>query len=252
MAGLIANGAISGITGIVVAPLTGTGGADTLAGGDGRDRAVYTASSGGVSIDLGSATASGGHAAGDTLTSIEDITGSSFNDTLTGNGSDNELAGGLGNDTLAGGAGADILLGDNGNDRLSGGAGADTLQGGEGRDIADYSSSAVGVVVNLGLAGAQISAGSDADGDILVEIEDLLGGAGNDTLTGNAGDNAIDGGSGNDILRALAARTRWSAATASIPLTIQVPTRGLPPILTVRPLVLAATLRATCWAISKT
>ena len=48
---------------------------------------------------------SGAHDTGDgtdTLSSIENLTGGSGNDTLTGNGSDNVLTGGAGDDTLAG------------------------------------------------------------------------------------------------------------------------------------------------------
>ena len=62
----------------------------------------------------------GGQAGGDTLFSIENLLGSSNNDTLEGNGAAN---------TLEGGTGADELIGRNGNDTLEGGAGADTLSG---------------------------------------------------------------------------------------------------------------------------
>jgi Ca2+-binding RTX toxin-like protein len=39
----------------------------------------------------------------DTLTSIENLVGSDFNDTLTGDAGANKLEGGVGNDTLNGG-----------------------------------------------------------------------------------------------------------------------------------------------------
>ena len=67
-------------------------------------------------MDLFSGTASGGDATGDTFDSIENVTGSSANDTLVGNREDNVLAGGSGNDSLAGGAGDDYLYGNGGND----------------------------------------------------------------------------------------------------------------------------------------
>ncbi len=82
-------------------------------------------------------------AGSDTLTAIEHLTGTSYNDRLTGNANHNTLNGGLGtdiltgnsgNDTLNGGDGSDGLSGNNGNDTLNGGNGSDTLVGGAGND----------------------------------------------------------------------------------------------------------------------
>jgi len=114
--------------------LQGGPGTDTLSGGAGLDTADYSTSSAGVIIDLSAQTAHGGDAEGDTLNSIENVTGSSFGDTLiaTGNGSD--LMGGAGDDTLTGGAGNDRLEGGDGNDVLTGGGGADYLFSGSGAD----------------------------------------------------------------------------------------------------------------------
>ena len=64
--------------------LIGGDGADTLEGGTGRDTASYTASPAAVTVDLAAGTVAGGHAEGDTLTNIENLTGSDANDTLTG------------------------------------------------------------------------------------------------------------------------------------------------------------------------
>jgi len=47
---------------------------------------------------------------GDTLSGIENVTGSNYADQLKGDGADNLFAGGLGNDILTGGAGADRFL----------------------------------------------------------------------------------------------------------------------------------------------
>ena len=44
---------------------------------------------------------SGGDAEGDTLTNIENLTGSNFDDTLEGNAGNNKLVGGLGTDTVS-------------------------------------------------------------------------------------------------------------------------------------------------------
>ncbi|MGH9260719.1 MAG: calcium-binding protein, partial [Acidimicrobiales bacterium] len=46
----------------------------------------------------------------DTLSSIENIEGSTFNDTLTGDANANVIDGGVGNDTVRGGAGADSFV----------------------------------------------------------------------------------------------------------------------------------------------
>lgn len=77
----------------------------------------------------------GNLAAGDKLTSIENVTGSGFNDVLIGDDEANRLAGGDGDDYLIGGD--DILDGGAGADTLDGGADSvrDTLTGGAGNDI---------------------------------------------------------------------------------------------------------------------
>src|SRR5262245_20886084 len=73
--------------------LTGGIGGDRLDGGVGRDTADYTTSSAGVNINLANGAASGGDAQGDTLISIEDVKGSSYDDTLLGTDGDNKLVG---------------------------------------------------------------------------------------------------------------------------------------------------------------
>jgi Ca2+-binding RTX toxin-like protein len=42
--------------------------------------------------------------------------------------------------------------------------------------------------------------GGDASGDILIDIENLIGSQSGDTLIGDAGDNSLDGGDGDDHL----------------------------------------------------
>jgi Ca2+-binding RTX toxin-like protein len=97
--------------------LVGGAGADVLIGGAGRDTADYSLSGAGVTVSLQTGFGSGGDAQGDTLSSIENITGSALADTLTGDGGVNALVGGLG---------ADVLNGRAGNDTMSGGADTDT------------------------------------------------------------------------------------------------------------------------------
>ncbi len=105
---------------------------------------------------------------------------------------------GDGNDSLTGNEVGNVLLGMRGNDVLEGRGGADTLDGGLGVDTASYVSSTVAVDINLTRA---TQVGGDAQGDVLIAIENLIGSAFNDVLTGDAGANSLDGGAGNDILR---------------------------------------------------
>ncbi|HEY9344285.1 MAG TPA: calcium-binding protein, partial [Inquilinus sp.] len=101
--------------------------------------------------------------------------------------------------TLLGNAGANILSGWGGGDVLRGGAGADRLDGGAGTDAASYYTSAAGVTVDLA---AGTGTGGDAQGDILIGIENLTGSnLANDTLIGNAGANTLAGWGGSDVLR---------------------------------------------------
>ena len=81
--------------------LAGWRGADALDGGAGIDTASYAASSAGVSVSLMTGLGSGGDAQGDTLISIENLTGSALDDTFEGNGGTNLLVGGAGMDTAS-------------------------------------------------------------------------------------------------------------------------------------------------------
>jgi Ca2+-binding RTX toxin-like protein len=125
------------------------------------------------------------------------LTGFATDETITGATGNDVLSGADGNDVLVGLAGNDTLDGGNGDDTLFGGEGDDFLIGGAGIDTASYGDAAVGVTVNLGLTGAQATG---AGSDTLSEIENLIGSAFNDVLTGNAGANLIGGGAGDDRL----------------------------------------------------
>jgi serralysin len=107
--------------------LKGGAGADVLDGGTGNDTASY-AGSDAVNVNLATKAASGGQATGDKIAGIENLTGSSYNDVLTGgNGGGNVLTGGAGADKLDGGAGNDVLIGGAGKDIMTGGIGEDTF-----------------------------------------------------------------------------------------------------------------------------
>jgi len=157
--------------------LRGRGGADTIDGGNGSDTADYADSPDFVNVSLLSGFAGGGlgsHAVGDTWISIENFTGSNF---------------------------ADRLNGDNNDNILEGRAGADTINGNGGSDTASYASSAGWVNVSLltGFTGG--GSGSHAIGDVLSNIENLIGSAHDDILTGDNFANRIEGGAGDDSLR---------------------------------------------------
>jgi trimeric autotransporter adhesin len=96
--------------------IDGGAGADRLDGGHGIDTLSYAASSGSVSVNLGTGAATGGDAEGDIIRSFENLTGSDHDDELTGNTLANRLIGGAGADTITGGAGADTLTGGEGDD----------------------------------------------------------------------------------------------------------------------------------------
>ncbi len=114
-------------------------GNDLLDGGTGIDTASYAHATAAVTVNLGLLGAQNTLGAGtDTLTGIENLVGSNFNDTLTGDNNNNVINGGLGNDILNGGGGDDLLIGGMGNNTMTGGSGADTFQwlkGNSGHDL---------------------------------------------------------------------------------------------------------------------
>ncbi|RFO97516.1 hypothetical protein DIC66_06485 [Rhodoferax lacus] len=175
--------------------LEGMAGTDSLAGGSGNDTASYAHAATGVVSSLtttfstGVAPVQAGDAAGDTYTSIENLTGSGFNDTLVGDGNVNILTGGAGTNVLEGMGGADVLIGGTG-------TGSDS-------DTASYAHALTAVAASLTASLAGFSASGDAAGDSYTSIENLTGSIFNDTLVGNAGNNTLDGGSGDDVLEGL-------------------------------------------------
>lgn len=121
------------------------------------------------------------------LFGVDKLIGTDDDDLLIALGARTILGGGKGNDILLGGLNDDILIG---------GKGADILSGGRGNDTADYSSSDAGVTVSL-TTGRGF--GGDAQGDTLISIENIVGSAFDDTLTGDRGNNVLTGGGGSDI-----------------------------------------------------
>jgi serralysin len=154
--------------------LLGGAGADFLDGGQGLDTAAYTGSGAAVFVALenngGYGSGYGGDAQGDTLFSIENLTGSGYADTLMGNEGRNTLTGLSGDDTLKGYGGSDVLEGGEGNDTLWGMGGSE------------------------GAFGANL----------------LLGQSGDDTLHGGDDHDLLDGGTGRDVLEGGEGADRFS------------------------------------------
>lgn len=166
--------------------LRGGGGNDLLDGGAGTgDWADYVDKVTGVVAVLngaGDTVVTVGGVAEDILRNIESIRGGVGNDTLIGDGQANELSGFDGNDILQGGGGRDVL------------------DGGWGLDWADYIDKVLGVSVTLnGAIDAVVTVGSAVE-DTVRNIEHVRGGAGNDTLIGDAQFNRLTGSDGNDVL----------------------------------------------------
>lgn len=175
-----------------------------IVGGDGTDTLSYEFASAGMEIDLGR-----GVAGRDTISGIERVFGTAFDDRIVGAAGDDELFGAGGADTILGGAGADRIDASEGVDRLSGEAGDDLLgalgegeiiDGGDGFDLLNYSLATRSVVVNLStgigtdtVSGVEWVVGSRAGGD------SITGSAGADTLQGGKGaPSTVSGGAGDD------------------------------------------------------
>jgi Ca2+-binding RTX toxin-like protein len=116
IAGNSASNTLSGGAGDDV--LTGAAGADKLSGGTGFDTASYSNAPKGVVANLKYSSGNTNDAKGDVYSSVENLAGSAYSDTLKGNDGANRMSAASGNDILYG------LLG---NDLLIGGIGADTF-----------------------------------------------------------------------------------------------------------------------------
>ncbi len=211
--------------------LKGGGGQDTLNGGADIDTAAYNQSDEGVVVSIIYNLAQGGHAQGDELNEIENLTGSSYGDHLGGNnavnvlkgmngndelkgyGGEDQLFGGNNNDTLQGLNEDDTLHGENGNDELDGGAGDDTMIGGFGNDtyIVDSVGDVVVEAANAGSDTVKVNFSYTLSDSVNVETLRTSNDAGTtainltgnsivNTLVGNAGANILDGKGGADIM----------------------------------------------------
>jgi Ca2+-binding RTX toxin-like protein len=187
---------------------------DTFLGGAGDDFVVYEGTDAAVDVDLQAGTATGG-SGNDTLTDVQFVVGTLFDDNLLGSTVNNFLIGLDGNDFIDGRAGNDVMVGGLGDDTIEQGAaadGADVIDGGGNTalvanapdvgDTVDYSKRTTDLYLNPG-GGAVSGAGgcpldAGCEDDTLVNLETFLSGTGNDRFVGSGNDEHFRGGAGND------------------------------------------------------
>lgn len=121
---------------------------------------------------------------------------------LQGDGTDNTII--AGDIDTANPDGDAFLRGYDGDDTFVLGEGIEAVLGGDfgsdtGTDTASYQNSDAAVDVDLSL-GLATQSGGDAEGDILLGIENLIGSAQADALAGTSGANEIEGGDGADAI----------------------------------------------------
>lgn len=175
-----------------------------------NDTVTYVSATTGVTVSLLKTLLQNTIGAGfDTLTSIENLTGSKFNDNLTGGTGNNVLDAKAGNDILRGWSGADTMIGGLGNDTYFVENGGDIvteiLNQGTDSVSTNLSYTLPANVENLTLTGASVINGTgNAQANIIIgnaAVNQLSGNAGNDKLDGKTGNNVLTGGAGNDIFK---------------------------------------------------
>lgn len=171
--------------------IMGTAGDDTLVGGIGPDILIGGAGDDIYVIDQGTDLIVENAGEGN------DTVRTSLTSYVLGENLENLVFVGAENFSGIGNATANVITGGSGDDRLVGGGGADILNGGDGTDTADYATSGAGVSVDL-QAGTAL--GGDAEGDVLISIENLIGSAYDNNLSGDSGANNLQGGAGADVL----------------------------------------------------
>jgi Ca2+-binding RTX toxin-like protein len=179
--------------------LAGSSAADTLTGLAGDDRLLGRGDQDHLFGGSGNDTLDGG--SGNDLVLGQDgadkVYGGDGDDLVRGD----DRYGAPGNDLLDGGSGDDDLFGYGGNDTFTEGAsanGSDLIAGGSGSDTASYASRTASLKLSLnGLYDDGSSGESDRIG---TDVENLTGGKGADTVTGNSAVNVLSGGAGNDLV----------------------------------------------------
>lgn len=171
----------------------GAGGADIVRGDEGDD---FISAEGGDDVVFGGA-------------GNDDALGGNGNDMLYGDAGSDRIFGDAGNDLIDAGTGNDTAHGGDGNDMFvaSSGDGDDTYYGDAGIDTLDMAAITASLTVDLGtgFAGRGSASSSQSGSDTLWNVENVVTGSGNDTITASSAVNIIDGGAGNDTFRFLSA-----------------------------------------------
>ncbi len=193
-------------------------GNDTYVGGEGSDTYDASDATAAVDVDLAAGTATGADIGSDSLSEIENVTGSAHDDTICGDAYDNHLEGGAGDDQMTGGAGDDTVLGGDGDDVVivlaavpvsnaddsgnqAGGSqdashdGNDVYDGGAGCDTLDLSALIKVVIADIEAGYAE---GEEIGRDTIAGFETIHGGSGNDRFSGGSGTDILYGGGGDD------------------------------------------------------
>ncbi|SCW90777.1 Hemolysin-type calcium-binding repeat-containing protein, partial [Rhizobium mongolense subsp. loessense] len=141
-----------------------------------------------------------GTSGNDTITGFnvaDVITAGAGNDTITAGDGNDTLDGEAGNDILDGGSGDDTHIGGEGDDLLIGNVGADTFDGGNGVDTLDFTYYTANHSINLDTG---LVTFSDGTTEQILNIENAIGGAGNNVMQGSSANNRLEGRDGNDAL----------------------------------------------------
>lgn len=155
--------------------IAGVLGPSFIWGSAGIDTVTFSQLGAGINADLSLITA--GAARLNVYLSVENLTGTAYNDTFYGSEGDNSLSGGGGSDVISGNEGNDYISGGDGNDYLLGNGGFDTILGNTGNDTL------------LGGRDGDVVRGGQGDDLIIGDnaTDYLFGDMGSDTLTGHLG-----------------------------------------------------------------
>ncbi|WP_031484787.1 FecR domain-containing protein [Maridesulfovibrio frigidus] len=189
---------------------SGGKGINTITGGGGNDTVSYADAAAGIVVGLGDGV--GEHDGyTDVLSDIDNVYGSTKDDTIDGDGQANSISGNSGNDILDGGLGDDFLYGNGGDDTILAGEGGDSIDGGSGTDTLSFASAAEAITLTFASSGS----GNATHGSVIgryenfISIEKIIGSNNGDSLTGSTGnehfevgqgENSIIGGEGTDTL----------------------------------------------------
>ena len=166
--------------------------ADFFQGGAGADTADYSDRTGGIFISNLTGAFSGDDTDGpfgardDIKPDVESLIGTSGNDTVWGQSTDDDL--------VSGGPGDDQLMAQ---------GGPTVYSGGPGNDTATYLNHPAGVAVSIGDGPNDGGAGGAEGDDVQADVENLSGSSGDDVLTGSAAGNVLEGFNGADVINGL-------------------------------------------------